>query len=298
MTNMTKQEARHLAIELLTAPTERDAQAKIGASNLSGGCDHCLAANLMGDNRDTPQTSRAYLGATLGTSIHATFETRANVLEWFGKRYPDAQIEKRRILGVLGSYGEIGTTPDLVIDGDVFDWKSSTRKKTALLRDYLLSQGLDRIGQQPFGRAHKDVKLSEREYAAEMEKQAYKVSGYYAQVQLYIKVCRDAGQPVTRGTLTFVNRDGTGWFDNPAATDYDNEARMQDVWSLQFDWNEAYADAVWARGLRIWQQLEAGATPNDFPSHECCFPCSLERESQARAEKVEEVTTVKIGRAA
>jgi hypothetical protein len=292
---MTTAEIRHLAIELLTAPTARDTQTKIGASNLSNGCDHCLASNLMGDTRETPQTSRAWLGAVLGTALHGVFEHRAKSLQFFRQRYPDAQIEVRRTLGTLGTYGEIGTTPDLVLGGDVDDWKSSTRKKTALLRDYLQSQGLDRIGQQPYGRTHAAVKLSEKEYAHEMLKQAYKVSGYYAQVQLYIKVCRNAGLPVTRGNLIFVNRDGTAWFDNPAATDYTNEARMQDVWALGFDWNEAYADAVWARGLRIWEALEAGAVPADFPSAEHCFPCGLDRAAEIREATKPEVEIATIG---
>ena len=156
---LTDHEMRHLAISLLNTPTERDAQTRVGASNLSNGCDYCLAAALSGVSRDSPATDRAWMGRTLGTSLHATFEGHANStsphLSWFQDRYPDAEVEQHLMLGTLGGYGEMGGTPDLYLptENHLIDWKSSTRKKTALMRDCL--------GQTTYGRTHAALKLSE-----------------------------------------------------------------------------------------------------------------------------------------
>jgi hypothetical protein len=291
---MSDEEVRYLAVSLLQAPTARDMQGTIGASNLANGCDFCLASELSGASRETPQTERTWLGRVLGTSLHATFEARMraaleeaeearlaqqvarSALGRLAKAHPNALVEEHRILGVIPEYGEVGTTGDLILVDEEhgIDWKGSTRKKTCLLRDFLaISAGRP----APFGRTHKDVKLSEKQYQDEMAAMAYKVNGYYAQTQLYAKVygCR-------RFSLVFVNRDGTGYFDTPSASDYDNDARVRDVFVLSFDVDLAYADAVWQRGLDIWARLQAGASLADFPSHEHCFACSFDEKDMAR----------------
>lgn len=130
---LTDDEVRNLAVSILKAPTARDAQTKIGASNLANGCDFCLASNLLGDMRETPMLDRAYLGRVWGTAGHGLIEKRmkawlaeqrkADREEWdevkrqgvnaLARRFPDAQVEKRFALGTIPGYGRVGSTADL-----------------------------------------------------------------------------------------------------------------------------------------------------------------------------------------
>jgi hypothetical protein len=298
-------EARHLAISLLTAPTARDKQRKIGASNLCNGCQHCLASNMMGDMRDTPMLDRAWGGRTVGTAIHGTMEERMtaaqdaaqaertfhDALQYQGSEFqaqvseqlltigrsnPGALVEYNMSLGTMGTYGEIRSTTDLVLPAQRhgFDWKGTTKKKSALMRDFL--------GQTNFGRKHKDVKLSENEYAKEMVKSEYRVNGYYGQLQLYGKGLNDNGIKVDRLSIVFISRDDTMWWDNPTSDGYEDASKMRGVWVLSFDYNEAYATELWDRGLEIWERLEAGEVPADFPSDPNCFPCGIEARDSAK----------------
>jgi hypothetical protein len=271
----TDEEIRHMAIELLIAKTDRDKQTRIGASNLSNPCDYCLAANFMGDDRSTPITSRAWMGARLGTAMHSLWEERAKMVEGFLEQYPDAKQEEHVFFAELRGYGKIGGSIDLLLPDGIVDWKGSTRKKSLLMLDYLqMSEGLE----PRFGRAHKDIKLSEKVYAEEMEKQASKVTGYYGQQTLYMH-----GSGRKRASLVFFNRDGTGWFDMPAADRYEDPSAVHDVWVLSFDYDQAYAEALIARGQAIWDHLEAGGQPSDFERNAMCFPCGLDGRDEAKA---------------
>lgn len=298
-------EVRHLAVSLLTAPTARDRQQRIGASNLSNGCDFCLASNLVGDFRDTPMLDRAYGGRVLGTAIHSVMEDRmraavddasnrdrflkadiSEALAELGHRFPDALIEHHIRLGVLGGYGPVGSTTDLVLPSELhaLDWKGTTKAKAALLCDFLAIQ---RGEPAPYGRlhkVHKEKPLSEAAYAKELAKLEYKITGYYGQLQMYGFGLNRSGIRITRLSNVFISRDDTMWFDNPASDGYDDPKRMHGVNVLSFDYDESYALALWQRGLTIWEALENGATPADFAHNEHCFPCSLDSRDAAKAD--------------
>jgi hypothetical protein len=272
---LTDQEIRHMAIELLTAPTERDKQTRIGASTLSNGCDYCLACAFAGISRDTPITDRAWMGRTLGTATHSVLEDRQKLVEAFLLQHPEAAQEEHVWFADMRGYGKVGGSIDALLEDQIVDWKGSTRKKSLLMQDYLqITQGLE----PRFGRTHKDIKLSEKVYAEEMEKQAFKVTGYYGQQTLYMH-----GSGRKRASLVFFNRDGTGWFDNPAADRYEDPTAVHDVWVLSFDYSEEYALALIARGQAIWDHLEAGGKPSDFTHHPLCFPCSLDSKTAEAA---------------
>lgn len=269
---LTDAEVRHLAIELLTAPTARDRQRRIGASNLSNQCDRCLAANFLGDPRETPFTAKTWMGRVLGTAFHAVLEQRiAEHKQSIMQRFPNAVPERHVFFAEIVGYGPVGGTIDLDLgpeESHLIDWKGSTRKKLCILVDYIRStQGLDPV----YGRTHKAVKLSENEYEAEMKKMAYKVQGYYGQQDLYMH-----GSGRRRASLVLLNRDGTGYFDVPTDARYDDPKAVHDVWVLSFDYDPAYAEALIARGQAIWTTLENGAKPEDFTSHEMCFVCGLD----------------------
>lgn len=287
---LTDDEMRKLWVDIFKAPTARDAQTTIGASNLSNGCDFCLASNLTGDMRETPMLDRAYLGRVMGTALHGLAEERQR--EWLAKgallsdyarRFPDAKIEERFIIGEIPGYGPVGSTSDLFLpsQGHVCDLKGSKRKDILLLIDFLHMQ---RTGASEgiFGRSHADIKLSEKQYAEQMVKIEYKVTGYYAQVQLYLRGWRNNGYDASRGSLIFVARDGTGWFDNPGLDGWEDDRKKHDLYVLSFDYDEAYAEMVWNRGVTLWQQLEAGKPVDEFPSNANCFKCGLDRQQAQR----------------
>ena len=281
---LTDREARYMVIELLKAETDRDRQRTIGASNLANGCQFCLASNLTGDSRETPVTDRAWGGRVIGTAIHSILEERAKD-PWFKERHPGALLEYRMSLGILGSYGPVGSTADLVLPSEqhAFDYKGTTNAKMALMIDYLATQ---RGEVAPYGRKHKVHKLktlSEGDYAHEMRKVEYKIAGYYKQLQQYGLGLNREGIRITALTLLFVSRDDTMWFDNPSAEDYEHPARVHGTYALTFQYDEAFALSVWNRGLEIWEKLEAGATIADFPRHALCFPCSLDQRAAPAA---------------
>lgn len=299
---LSDSEMRHLAISLLTAPTARDKQRRIGASNLSNGCDYCLACNFQGDDRATPITDRAWMGRVLGTAFHAVLEQRINeALDFDGLEgellqaaqaqmqtliglHPDAKSEVHTLFAHIVGYGDVGGTIDLQLPGQIGDWKGSTRKKLCILIDFLaVQQGLE----APYGRKHAAVKLSEAEYADEMLKMEYKVTGYFGQQTLYCHGVNINGGDARKASLIFLSRDGTGWFDNPMAADYENPKRVHDVFVMSFDYNEEYALALIQRGQDIFDHLNAGGVPSDFGSHEHCFPCGIDRkDAQKRPELV------------
>lgn len=292
---MSAQDVRYLAVSLLTLPTARDGQKRVGASNLSNGCQFCLASNLIGDTRESPLLEKLFLGHTTGTALHGLIAERGTAamaqiaatsgydhvrsvqMEAIASHFDDARIEEHIPLGTLGTYGEVGSTPDLILPSraHLIDWKSSTRHKSAIMRDAL--------GQTNFGRTHKDVKLSEAKYAEEIAAANFKLAGYVGQKSLYAWGANKLGIPVESSSLVFINRDGTGFYDLPSAAGYDDESKMRDVWVLNLPYNEEYAEAIWSRASQIWTAIEGGAIPSDFPRHEHCFPCSNEPKDLAVA---------------
>jgi hypothetical protein len=287
MNILDDQEVRHLAISLMTAPTARDAQTRVGASNLSNQCDRCLAGNLMGDPRDTPLSAKTWMGRTLGTATHAILEDRVTIRVDAAEdptgatsalltriaNLEGAQVERHVWFGEIVGYGPIGGSIDLELLWQIVDWKSSTRKKSCLLLDYMaIRAGLPAI----YGRTHKDVKLSEKVYAEEMAKMKYKVDGYFGQQCLYMR-----GSGKHHASLVLFNRDGTGYFDVPGEARYTDPTAVHDVNVVSFDYDAAYTDSLIARAQTIWDHLQAGAAPSAFSSHEHCFVCSNESSAPA-----------------
>lgn len=311
---LSDEQVRAGIIGLFKAPTDRDQQTTIGASNMSNQCDRCLAHEMLGNPRTSVAAERAWMGARLGTGIHGHLEGRLN--HFTGVDASD-EIERQRLRRILveviglpasciaethtffadlRGYGPVGGTVDIQFtDEHIGDYKGSTRQKLCLLIDWLAIQR----GEEPiFGRKHKYMalfeegkdgvfrkvvdQLSEKEYAAEMAHMGYKVSGYYGQTQLYMK-----GKRARRSSLIFIARDGTGVFDNPAGMRYDDPKAIHDIHILSFDYDEAYADALIARAQAIWDNLESGVLPNDLNSHPLCYFCETEAKDLSKVPAVE-----------
>lgn len=283
---LTDQELRTLTIKLLNAPTARDKQRRIGPSTLSNGCDKCLAESFLGNSPTSPIAEKCWMGKTWGTAQHLALQAAIDGSTDFTNHVGDALVAARNALQTLlgldpdaiaeryieqiafiPGYGWIGGTIDLDLVDKVVDWKSSTRQKICLLIDYMQTvRGLEPI----YGRKHKEVKLSEREYASEMLKMAFKVDGYFGQANLYVH-----GHGVAKqASLVFLARNGNGYFDNPAQARYEDPTAVHDVYVLTFDYDQAYTEALIARGAAIWAHLQAGGKTADMASHAQCFICA------------------------
>lgn len=172
----TDDQVRKLVLDLFKNPSERDKQYKIGPSGIGDPCDYCVSNKLLG--RGSTGVSRYWLGAKLGTAMHALLETEANNADTSTARFnvlAGGFTEGKVVIGDLGSYGIIKGSIDLYVEGRIIDYKSSLKHKTAKYK-------LDGVPQQ-----------------------------YVIQQNLYAWGLNKEGEyPVDRISLAFVNRDGSG----------------------------------------------------------------------------------------
>jgi hypothetical protein len=142
---LNDQEIRHIAISLLTLKTDRDKQTRLGASDLSNGCDFCLAHKFLGIDRSSGRADAAWMGRVLGTGFHGILDGRVQELQAQGDEILEAltgipagsHSEHHVVFGTIGTYGEVGGTIDLDLGAQLVDWKGSTRLKICLLIDYI-----------------------------------------------------------------------------------------------------------------------------------------------------------------
>ncbi len=306
---LADEELRHLYIQLLTADTARDRQRTLGPSDLSNGCDFCLACKFLGISRETAIAGQTWGGRVVGTAIHGLMDHRwsealsgesdSPILREIAARYPDAQSELHLPIGVMGTYGPIGMTTDLYLPSEqtAVDTKGTTAKKLMLLQDFMaIEQGLE----PPYGRDNKWLQVSTRNapkdtyrkstaivseavYADEMAAMAYKVTGYYGQLSLYGLGLNANNLPTELLSIAFIARDSTMIFDNPGGQRYEDPKAQHGVFILSFPYDRQYALGVWGRAESIWEDLNNGKTPADFAKSEHCFPCKMELDAEARA---------------
>jgi hypothetical protein len=216
---------KQLVVDLLKNPSERDGQRLIGASEIGNPCAHCLAERLLNVPRGR---SRYWMGARIGTAIHAALEEEGRNADTGTYRFAaleGARFEESITLGKIPGYGTIRSKPDLALVSErhVFDYKTSTRDK---IKHYKL----DGVPEQ-----------------------------YIYQQQLYAWGLTQAGIPIEKISLVFIQRDGL--------TD-------DDIWVYSFDYNESVALHAWERLNKIWAWLqEPGNTPDGLDSSPDCYYC-------------------------
>ena len=143
-------------------------------------------------------------------------------------------------------------------------------------------------GREPiFGRQHRYIKLSEKEYAEQMAGMVHKMNGYFAQVQLYCFARAQVGRPVERGSIVFINRDGNGYFDLPYGDRYNDESAMHDIWPLSFDASEDAARQIIARAQGIFDLVKRGVPYAEFEQAPQCWTCLNEERSTDEADLME-----------
>lgn len=220
-------ELKWLILDLLKNPGERDKQRLIGPSEIGNACDYCVGNRLL----NTPKgTSKYWLGAKIGTAIHAELEMeeRKHTEKPQSGRFralKGAKIEESVVLGTIEGYGTVKAKPDLVLVSEehLVDHKTSSKKK-------VMKYKLDGVPMQ-----------------------------YVYQQNLYAWALNQAGIPIRKISLSFINREGT--------TD-------DDVWIHSFEYDEALALKAWSRLELLWQWLQDGHDVEELESHPDCYYCS------------------------
>lgn len=231
---LDKPDIKSLILGLMKQQTERDQQIKVGASNFSTLCTHCLARDLLATV--SGESGPFWLGAWLGTAMHNRLDADAQV------HRPTWVPEQKLVLGDLPGYGTIKSTTDLYVPEilTVVDYKSSKRDKLKHIKIAL---------EDP-----------ESEWEGTAVKEArFKTGGYLNQLMSYGRGVVLTGREVEWVSLVFVCRDGTG---------------DGDVWAHTVRYDPERAEAIWDRLVRLWAWLQEGHTPDELSSHPHCYACN------------------------
>ncbi len=230
--SLTDSKVKEMTVGLFLQKSDRDKQNKVGASNISDPCTRHLAHALVTNDESV---QKYWMGAKLGTAVHGFLE--AAIASSSDVLFADAIVEQKITLGDVAGYGTISSKPDLVLPSSrlLIDWKTTTRSKIKKIKDYL-----DGV-----------------KHSAEVE---YTVTKYFGQAQLYAWGLNQAGIPIDRVTIVFINRDGT------------NEA---DIYTYGVDYDESFAVALWDRLVSLWEELEDGAHPDNYEPHPECYKCKM-----------------------
>lgn len=153
-------------------------------------------------------------------------------------RLSSAVSEIKLSIGHLEGYGEIKGTVDYFDEPDLRDWKGTDRKKRP---------GLQKAYDHP---------APEEGEANTTRASRFKLRGYVGQMHLYGRALVAQGKTVETLTLEFFCRDGVG---------------DDDIFVFQYDYNQEYADAIWARVEYIWEHLY----DEEWSSDPDCFPCGV-----------------------
>lgn len=229
---ISNNQIRNLTLELFKQETSRDKQRKVGASQLSDPCTRHLAMAMLAEPEPP---SKYWLGGKLGTAVHGLIEH--NIDASSNAIFDGCLVERKITLGEIPGYGIISSKPDLLLASvnHLVDWKTTTRKKSKKLRDFL------------DGVKHDEESL-------------YTIQKYLAQASLYAWGLNKLEDYSVDGiSIVFINRDGTS---------------DDDIWSHTVEYDESVALALWDRANALWSELQDGAHPMNYSGHEHCFKCS------------------------
>lgn len=183
-----------------------------------------------------PESEQKYwMGAKIGTAIHSFLESAISASG--DTTFAGALVEQKVTLGKVPGYGTVSSKPDLVLPSSnhLVDWKTSSRPKVKKLKD--LVDGV------------------KHDSGAE-----YTLKKYIGQTQLYAWGMNQADIKVDGISLVFINREGT----------YEN-----DIWTHTYEYDESFAVALWNRLIRLWDELQSGAHPDNYPLNADCYKCSV-----------------------
>jgi len=303
---LTDAEVRHLIITALTAPTARDKQTRVGASDLADPCDACLAHALAGRSIRTRIADRPFMKALVGTSMGMLIEHRLTAPEFreaISLSYPGRIVtEEHHHFGTLTEeYGEVGGSVDIGLpdEGHEIDLKKLTRAGIMLLRNALADPVTSRANALPLPEGYwervphsrekiakelpRKTTLSERDYVGEIAHIAYILDKYEYQQHLYMH-----SGAYSHASLAFVAQDeaATGYFDHPLLDGYDPaDGKAHDIFVVSFAYDATIAEALLERARVMLREMEAGAEPSEFTPHPLCFVHSVEARDEVAFEK-------------
>lgn len=231
-------DARQLVVDLLSKQSERDKQISIGASNLSNPCTRCLGEDMVGNRQPV---GMYYMGAVIGTAIHSHLELMA-------RDDPNLLTEFKVVIGEIEGYGVVKSTTDLFVqdEGLSVDFKTTTKKKLVSLKEA--------------------YSTDESPYDTNTLRSARStVKKYTAQLLLYGMGLENAGYEVRAVTPVYICRD--------AITD-----DVSSIWAPEpTPYKREAAEAIFNRGVRIWEALRSGRDVATLVSSPTCYYCNVVR---------------------
>lgn len=281
-------ELRILMRDLFNAPTARDKQVRLGASDISDACSRCLGLKFLGDERSTPFADRPWLGRVIGNALHAYAEQRVGegvvpALVEMGA-VSEGQVEIAEIPG----YGWFGGHVDLRLPHQILDIKGTERKKLLPLIDALCVA----LGKPPiYGRQHTAVKLSERDYQAAINSNIFKLQSYIGQQNLYMHGLRRAGHDIRQASLYMICRDGTGFFDNPDLDGWSDEAKVHDTHLFTFQYDENLVNGLIERAAAIFEHVTSTGSAEGLQPADECFVCKTEERELIKLNSLPDIIT-------
>lgn len=232
-------------IEVLSRPSARDRQRRIGPSELGDLCERCLAEKLLGahedDDRGTP------FAPMLGTALHTYLEkTVGDPLDGISGYMAETRVR----VGEIDGYGPVSGTVDGFDRrrGHVIDYKLLSKRK---IKAFSSATYFGDDGSVEF-------------YAnAAIESQLKK---YYYQMQLYGKGIEDEGYDVSHTSLVLFPRDCT------------TETLHEAAHELCFVYDRSAAEAVLERAGAVYAwAVENRDSLDELDSDTGCYYCRFKR---------------------
>ena len=229
-------------IEVLSQPSARDKQRRIGPSELGDLCERCLAEKLLGvhkdDDRGTP------FAPMLGTALHAYLERMVDENTW------EMETETSVTVGEIKGYGRISGTVDCFDRerGHVIDYKLLSRRK---IKAFSSATYFGDDGSVEF--------YANAAIGSQLKK-------YYYQMQLYGKGLEDVGFDVSHTSLVLFPRDCT------------TETLHEAAHELCFVYDRSAAEAVLERAGAIYAwAVENRDSLDELDSDPGCYYCRFKR---------------------
>jgi hypothetical protein len=113
---------------LLKEKTQRDKQKMIGPSGIGNLCDKCVGRAVL---QRSPGQSRYWLGARIGTAVHAYAESQINA-HYQGVVFSETRVTVADVPGL----GVVAGTADAFVPGErlLVDFKTTSRKKLSVYK--------------------------------------------------------------------------------------------------------------------------------------------------------------------
>lgn len=240
---MTFSEATAGALSLLTTPSSRDRQRRVGPSDLGDACQRCLAEKMLGTYQDTREGTP--LAPLIGTAFHHLVDALVQT------HRPEGVLTESMVeVGEAGAYGVVKGTMDWfdTCRGHGIDWKVVSKKRVRGM-----ARAFDRYGEWW------DARNATSNEGATLTK-------YLLQVSMYGFGMSNMGFEVRSLSLVLIPRDASVDVLPEAATEIevpfrpDVAQRVLDRAGAIYEWASSHPDGLTA-----------------LPSDPYCYHCRLNR---------------------